>query len=420
MPKTIGNISEMGLKQVPLPTGHSKQYAVVSHGYIIDNVKEELENKGYTINKEEYRCTHNGEVAQGVYHINHGNDPELGLMFAWCNSYDKSTRFKCAVGGYVFVCGNGVMIGDMANYHKKHYGDSTKVQTLVKDHIEQQISSANNYYNMIQKDKEAMKQVCLSQKEIAEFMGCLFFTEDIITLNQLSISKKEYDKPTYDYNVDSNSLWSVYNHVTCALKTSHPKNWMDQQAKLHKFTTDNYIPKQVQVDPNQMVISAMEETPNPLGEDDMNSCPQQEEWDQQTRIEEGFDHKGGLTVDELNEDELASQLYGVDNTGGLENAANEEADMIEKEEIIEEREEEDVLTEAEVIEEPSDEVSFDDYPGFEVNEVNEETDLSELNDIESELKNGSQEDFDEKVESDINVEEENSDEGKLELPDFEF
>jgi len=124
MPKNIGNISEMGLKQVPLPTGHSKQYATVSHGYIIDIVKQELEDKGYTINTEEYRCTHNGAVAQGVYYINYGDDPELGLMFAWCNSYDKSTRFKCAVGAHVFVCGNGVMIGDMANYHKKHYGDS--------------------------------------------------------------------------------------------------------------------------------------------------------------------------------------------------------------------------------------------------------------------------------------------------------
>lgn len=419
MPKTIGNISEMGLKQVPLPTGHSKQYAVVSHGYIIDTVKQELENKGYTVNKEEYRCTHNGEVAQGVYHINHGNDPELGLMFAWCNSYDKSTRFKCAVGGYVFVCGNGLMIGDMANYHKKHYGDSSKVQTLVKDHIEQQISSANNYFNMIQKDKEAMKQVCLSEKEIAEFMGCLFFTEDIITLNQLSISKREYDKPSYDYNVDSNSLWSVYNHVTCALKTSHPKNWMDQQAKLHKFTTDNYLPKQVQVDPNQMEIPVTEITENPLGEDDMNSCPQQEEWDQQTRIEEGFDHKGGFPEHDPvslrvrdGENEAITKLQRA-----LDNAADEEADMIEKEEIIAEREEEDVITEAEVIEEPSDQVSFDNYPGF---EVNEETDLSELNDIESELNNNSQEDNDETFESDINVEEENSDEGKLELPDFEF
>jgi len=54
--------------------------------------------------------------------------------------------------------------------------------------------------------------------------------------------------------------------------------------------------------------------------------------------------------------------------------------------------------------------------------LKENVNLSELNDIETELKNDSQEDHDEKVEneqSDIEVEDD-SNEGKLELPDFEF
>jgi len=430
MPKTIGNITEMELKQVPLPTGHSKQYATVSHGYIIDVVKQELENKGYEINTEHYRCTHNGAVAQGIYYINHGNDPELGLMFAWCNSYDKSTRFKCAVGAHVFVCGNGMMIGDMANYHKKHYGDSSKVKALVKQHIETQIGSASNYYSMIQKDKEAMKLICFTEKEIAELMGCIFFTEDIISLNQLSISKKQYEKPSYDYNAPLNSLWSVYNHITFALKTSHPKNWMDQQADLHSFVVKNYLPQPAVIDPNQMNITDViedvpddqlitsEVTPNPLDENAEIECSvpegkefntpydipvetseeQQEKWDDQTRLEEGLDHKGEIAEDEDNT---------VDDTTDTD--VNEPAIDEEPAEIINE-----FIKDEEKINDDDDSLKFDDYFDDEVSTEDEV--------VETEEKE------EEKPSTDFEVEEETKDElvqkdsnkGELELPDFEF
>ena len=43
------------------------------------------------------------------------------------------------------------------------------------------------------------------------------------------------DKPSYDYNCEINSLWAFYNHVTYALKKSHPRDWMDDQRKFHWF-----------------------------------------------------------------------------------------------------------------------------------------------------------------------------------------
>lgn len=489
----------MELKQVPLPTGFSKQYVTVSHGYIIDTVKDLLDQNNYEIKETIYRCTNGGEVVQAVYHINHGDDPELGLMFAWSNSYDRSQRFKCAVGAHVFVCGNGMLIGDMANYGKVHKGDKKQVLQNVTDHITLQLKSASNFYDMIKKDKEAMKNICLTEKEIAELMGVLYFQEDLLTSGQLITSKKQFEEPSYDYNAPLNSLWSLYNHITYSFKSSHPKKWMDTQANFHQFIAKTYIPKSV-IDPNQMNITDVidkEVTPNPLdnlsetvdspllGTDDMNSCP------------------------ETTEEEANELLHGVDNTGGLENAANEEADMIKNEEIIEDREEEDVsalemfvlqfydqeteeledhkcklisvdeykeneyspeykdwiyngtgmvfnketvvlinkttmdnlvklndkvlidssdnltdvkvkdtLTEAEATEEPNEEISFDNYPGL---KVDEDINLSELNDIESELKKDSQEDHDEKVEENVEediVEESNDD--KLELPEFEF
>jgi len=443
MPTKIGNISEMELKQVPLPTGFSKQYAPVSHGYIIDTVKNLLDQKNYEITNTEFRCTNGGEVVQAVYYINHGDDPELGLMFAWSNSYDRSQRFKCAVGAHVFVCGNGMMIGDMANYGKVHKGDKAQVLKNVTDHIEIQINSASNFYDMIKKDKEAMKNVCFTEKEMAEIMGVLYFQEDLLTSGQMIATKKEYEKPSHDYNAPLNSLWALYNHVTYSFKSSHPKKWMDTQANFHQFIAKTYIPKPV-IDPNQMNITDVIETPDdqlitsevtpnpldngtiecsapegfelntpydlPLGNDDMNSCPEDEE-----------------------------PKHGIPGTEGghqfipdSERAANEEAEMIKNEEIIEEKEEEDVFNaiadkvkpevseETSIIEESNNDLSFDNYFGEEP--IDDDINLSDVNDIETELKTGSQEDHDEKVEEEEVIEEvvEESNKGKLELPDFEF
>ena len=46
-------------------------------------------------------------VAQGIYYVRPNStdtqineEAELGMMFSWTNSYDKSTRFQCAVGAY--------------------------------------------------------------------------------------------------------------------------------------------------------------------------------------------------------------------------------------------------------------------------------------------------------------------------------
>ena len=117
------------LENAALPN-HGKTYTVVSHKSVIDNTLQLLASSGFTIEKEIYRANMNANVAQGIYHIYPSqttdeeiiNEKELGMMFAWTNSYDKSTRFQCAVGAYVAVCYNGMVAGDMMNFKRKHTG----------------------------------------------------------------------------------------------------------------------------------------------------------------------------------------------------------------------------------------------------------------------------------------------------------
>ena len=222
------------LSLAPLPSYNGGKYTIIRHKFIIDATRSLLKTNGFHILNETYRKNHGANVAQGIYQIQSNKDSELGMMFAWQNSYDKTASFKCAIGAYVFVCSNGMLAGDMASYCRKHTGNADKEAF---NHIGSQIKMANKHFTTLIKDRDNMKTVSLNKKKQSELAGRLFMDENLIDSSQMSIIKKEMDKPSYDYNCDLENAWTFYNHVTHALKTSHPRTWMSDQKKFHEFMT---------------------------------------------------------------------------------------------------------------------------------------------------------------------------------------
>ena len=100
MPKKIQCTTEADLISVALPQ-HGATYTVISHQFVMDYATQQLNAAGFSIVDEEYRCTADGQIAQGIYRLNYNNDPELSMMFAWTNSYNKQVKFKCLVGAYI-------------------------------------------------------------------------------------------------------------------------------------------------------------------------------------------------------------------------------------------------------------------------------------------------------------------------------
>jgi hypothetical protein len=219
------------LCSVPLPV-FEDSYTVISHESVMDFTLAQLTQFGFNVTSESFRCTADGNIAQGTYYLNYDGDEEIGMMFAWSNSYNKQMRFKCAIGGYVFVCLNGMICGDMGSWSRKHTGIAdVETQKTIAD----QISNAQVYYDKLVTDKNMMKEIVIDSKRQAELLGVLFAEYEILTTEQMSLVKQQMEKPSYFYNGDVNSLWSFYNHVTLSLKKSHPRNWMEDQRKLHWF-----------------------------------------------------------------------------------------------------------------------------------------------------------------------------------------
>lgn len=236
MSRKIKNITKDFLVAVPLPN-HADTYTTISHESIIQYAYTELANHGFGIESEEYRCTHDGQIAQGVYKVHYNKDPELSLMFGWANSYNKQMRFKCAMGVYVNNNGTVMISGDMGTYTRKHTGtaDTDTVQSM-KD----QIVNAFMYYDQLASDKDGMKAIELTTRKQAELLGILFAEYEILTTEQASFVRQQMDKPSFFYNGGKNTLWSFYNHVTLALQQCHPRTWMEDQRMLHWLISNEF------------------------------------------------------------------------------------------------------------------------------------------------------------------------------------
>ena len=248
MPKKIKECSKAHLISVDLPD-HGDSYTVISHESVINHVYTELAQAGFGIVSEEYRATADGNIAQGIHVLQYNSDPELSMMFAWTNSYNKQVRFKCGVGAYVNHTGTTMVCGDMGSWARKHTGTADE-ETVAT--IREQVTNAKMYYAQLVADKNLMKDIKMNKRKQAQLLGILFAEYQILTTEQASIVRSQMDKPSHVFE-DSSSLWAFYNYVTIALQSSHPKTWMEDQRVLHYFisSVNNFskpLPVEVEVE----------------------------------------------------------------------------------------------------------------------------------------------------------------------------
>ena len=214
--------------QVPAQT---RTYKPIAHDQLIDLTLEGIQKAGFTLDKEIYTATKNGEIANGKYTISNVADSEMQLQVGWQNSYNKQLTLKFAIGTRILVCSNGCVSGDYGAFKKKHVGE---VQTFTPQAIGDYIKIAGDHFKRMQQDREAMKQVEITRRVKAELIGRMMLEEQFISSTQLNIISRELTSPTHDYGAPD-SLWELYNYTTFAMKEIHPSLWMDNHIKAHKF-----------------------------------------------------------------------------------------------------------------------------------------------------------------------------------------
>jgi hypothetical protein len=356
MPAKIGNVSADFLTSVALPQ-HAATYTVISHKFVMDTVKEELNNHGFFISEESYRATPDGQIASGLYKLSKTDDPELSMGFAWTNSYNKQVKFKAVVGAISTVNEAFMILGNQGAWVRKHTGTA---DTEAKDQIIAQIQNAQAYYDQLIADKNFMKALPLAKAAQAKLLGTLYADYCILESTTASVIKQQMLKPGFFYAGGTETLWAFYNHVIYAIQDNHPKTWLEEQRMMHYIITNDYLQTTTVITQSiatHVAIPVITESPYV-----------------QLDLEDAIKEAESEMVEMLTEEEVVEQLYGVNNNPevilSIDSEEEEEVEVMEEEleaidfhntvtEEVEETEEEELL----IVEDSNDE-DEDDHSYF--------------------------------------------------------
>ena len=245
------------LESVALPN-HGGRYTPISHKSIIDKVHEELAARGFNVEQELYRASIGGNVANGMYILDQGSDPDMKMMFVWGNSYDKSMRFKCGIGVYIPKTGNYIFAGNLSSYARKHTGKADEEAIQM---IQTQLNMANAHYTELLHARDMLVTYNASIRTYSELTGRMFIEEQCLNKEQVSsVRDRLVDEVALLDNTNWDNAWNYYNSVATALRMSHPKNWFEDQAACHKVITEYFaLPVETVVqDPVQNIVQEPE------------------------------------------------------------------------------------------------------------------------------------------------------------------
>ena len=309
MPRRTGTATRALLESISLPQ-HGGRYTVISHKFIIDTAMTELANAGFVVEHELYRCSIDGNIATGVYHIKHDQDSELGMVFTWANSYDKTMRFKCAVGAFVKCSGNLILKRELGTWDRKHTG-TADIET--HETIKFQISNAAISFARILQDKAKMKTLTVDTKTKGSVLGRLYFEKELLSSEQLNTIKMQFKTPKFDYNSEADSLWTFYNHISYSLQKAHPKTWMDQQRLINWFLCDMFEIDKIQLTQNEAsVVPVVEAVPVEMNANEFMEVTEtsKEEEKEEERVVDIAPLPTEQVEEEYNLEEAAAKILG--------------------------------------------------------------------------------------------------------------
>jgi hypothetical protein len=225
------------LESVALPN-HGGRYTPISHKSIIDKVHEELVTRGFNVESELYRASLGGSVANGIYILDQGTDPDMKMMFIWGNSYDKSMRFKCGVGVYIPKTGNYIFAGDVSSYARKHTGKADEEAIAM---IQTQLNMANAHYADLLASRDILIGQNASLHTYSQLVGEMFIEKQCLNKEQASSVRDNLigEVVLFD-NMTHSNAWNFYNCVATALRISHPKNWFEDQSECHRLINKHF------------------------------------------------------------------------------------------------------------------------------------------------------------------------------------
>ena len=218
----------------PVPV-QTESYTPVSCQLIFETVDKLAKEMNLTVTKEEFLLHGNGQKQRLRFFFGVENS-EFIRELVIINSYDKSIALRAASGTSVFVCSNGTILGDIKIY-RKHTGTvDEEIENFLRDCFVNMLE----IYQYAQETKDRYANVYLDAQDIGTILGRLFYEYGYLSSSQLNIVKNQFEKPSFDYGVDENSLWAFYQHLTYALTREPADDYLENRRGIQEVIANFY------------------------------------------------------------------------------------------------------------------------------------------------------------------------------------
>jgi len=222
------------VKEVPIPKA-TRTYQPVSHEQLSTMLLQMAAHllPGYSHDNSQYGLAADGNKMFGV-HTFKSAETSMGLAIGFRNSYDRSMSLAIVVGISVMVCSNLALSGDITALRKHTLHVQKDMQSMALSAI----YKSQQVYKEILRDAEAMRLLEMGDDNAHRMLG-LVFGRGIMTPRQIPVALREWRTPQHEVFKPRN-VWSLYNAITEALKSSPPQSIMEKHLDLHRLFSEQY------------------------------------------------------------------------------------------------------------------------------------------------------------------------------------
>jgi len=220
-------------KDAPVPS-LTETYSPVAHAELIYLLEKQLNADGYSVAHNYVNQNYDGKQIVGTMTLSKETGiagQEMIQTMAYQNSYNKRLPIRFVSGGHVFICSNGMVVGDIITF-RKHTGN---VFPALKELIAISVKRMEEDYAKTQADVLRMKEIDLTTTLAAELIGRMYVEERILNNGEVNEVVRQLRSPRFE-DFKPNNLWSLYNHATWALKYAAPDRKIQSLKSLHEFS----------------------------------------------------------------------------------------------------------------------------------------------------------------------------------------
>ena len=212
----------------------TETYSPVAHSELIYLLEKQLNMDGYQVVNNHVNQSYDGQQITGTMRLLKETGiagQEMSQSMAYQNSYNRRLPIRFVSGGEVFICSNGMIVGDIITF-RKHTGE---IFPALKELIAISVTRMEEDYEKTQADVITMKEIDLTTTLAAELVGRMYVEERILNNGEVNEVVRQLRNPTFE-DFKPNNLWSLYNHATWALKDAAPDRKLQSLKSLHEFS----------------------------------------------------------------------------------------------------------------------------------------------------------------------------------------